>query len=105
MIAQTVNKVAIPFDLLVLVFIYIGLCNQSEFSCTEDSCIGYEKVCDGVIDCIYGNDELDCGRSFSVIQIMKKKMLLVYARKAVRNMCYLLMNINISIHTSRFAIG
>ena len=35
-------------------------CNSQAFQCNRGRCIHYRNVCDGVVDCQYGNDELDC---------------------------------------------
>ncbi len=33
---------------------------SSMFKCPESFCIPHRRVCDGIIDCIYGEDEQQC---------------------------------------------
>ena len=46
-------------------------CNGHEFICSEGTCISYSWVCDGVKDCVGGDDEdyEHCGKYKRVLGI------------------------------------
>lgn len=58
-------------------------CKQNEYQCYFYShCIPIENVCDGLTQCYYGDDEIDCG-SFSLPLLLRSKFLnfLFFLRK------------------------
>ncbi|KYM75828.1 hypothetical protein ALC53_13893 [Atta colombica] len=41
--------------------VYGAGCGDTEFRCTDGSCINYVLQCNGVNECSDGSDERDCG--------------------------------------------
>lgn len=39
-------------------------CSESEYKCHSiHYCISIQQFCDGINDCTFGDDELDCGKN------------------------------------------
>ena len=58
-------------------------CGQGQFKCSDDSCIGLGKVCDGHQDCMGGLDEHQCSAYILCINTGVVGLLCVYMNTVV----------------------
>ena len=47
-------------------------CDKSSSPCGNMTCIPEARICNGVLDCSGGEDELDCGMSLNAFQTVLK---------------------------------
>lgn len=52
----------ISYWIIVKILCFLVICVLSDFMCSDGMCIDRIFVCDGIKNCVSGNDEVVCGK-------------------------------------------
>jgi len=62
-------------------------CGDGEYRCTDGQCVDSDKFCDGVDDCPFGEDEMDCRKLILCLNVINVRDVMLSHSVAVMGKC------------------